>query len=94
MTLSDSVVLNFLDMSFLNIQLTGTACWLLVQTKLCADRTTIYQRMKNLPGYSWIVDIFFKCVLVTNYLYTYDTYSCSFTKCGLVNKKLQWVRYL
>lgn len=89
MTLSDSVVLNFLDMSFLNIQLTGTACWLLVQTKLCADRTTIYHRMKNC-----VLLIFFKCVLVTNYLYTYDTYSCSFTKCGLVNKKLQWVRYL
>lgn len=63
MTLSDSVVLNFLDMSFLNIQLTGTASWLLVQTKLCADRTTIYQRMKNLPGYSCIVDIFLSVYL-------------------------------
>lgn len=55
-----------------------TADWLLVQTKLCTDRTTMFDEWKN---HQVIHDyqnygIFPKSILVTKY--TYGNYSCSF----------------
>ena len=54
-------------------------CWL-TKTKLCTDRTTTYQRMKNSHGYSWLSKLgyFSKVYTCDKTIHTvHNIYSCS-----------------